>query len=1033
MRAAAAVLVLLFSASVRGDEPALQLLIARADGTHAAAKLPLSGDELRGAEHLWAWSDRHAPRKLKPMTDGAQIAAELGRSQSRALDVRVRGWSRAEELASLRVIAAPAEMWESVPEPFLPAFPVSKEGRVTLAVRDPMRVRIVGDGVGTLWEPVGRSAKAIDVALRRPVADAELKLLAHDGTPVRRAFATVMYTRRGEAQPRFQAQFAADDRGTIRIPSLPEAEVLALMLIGGDGAEPRMLSGTAAELTRELRLQRGGQLRGRFVDEENRPLPGVSVEAEGWISPDAPAASRGEAVSDESGQWAVGNLPGRDVIVRASMKGRATFRKRVKLDGGKVDLGVVPLLPSPDVTIAVVDTDEQPLAGVSVTTDSGFEGKTNKAGVVALTGLLADEATAITVAAKGFVKRTVSLAPPLPKEEQVVLERAFSIAGKLVTDDGTPVSNAIAVITAGTSYRRLHVDPDGSFDFDADVGKELELTFESPSAAMVTRKESAGRAGERRDLGTIRLPSGLSIRGRVVDSAELPVAGARVWAVRPSAGGTVVTWAAGRIVQATSDADGTFDLRGLPPGPVLLRIDAADHARAWRNAVAEAAPVDLGAIALVRGRTVTVKARRDVAATARLDLRGEWLDADMLTAPVVDGEARLRNVPPGQFKVTVANAHAVLCERRVDVLENTDAAVECPPPMLVRGRVLLGGTPAFAGTLTWMRPSETDALIDTRLSPLGVMQQRLYGISGGTVVVPLRSDGTFETDELRPGEWQVAWRSTESGGTPDRPFAIPDVAEANVVVEFSGGTIRGRVVDERHQPVASARVREIQGPLFAMSAADGSFTMTAVAAGAHRLQAALGSKSSRVLEVTVEPDQPASDVTLQLDDAAKNPLTIRVVGIDGEPQPHAFVFVEALGGIIKTLTADANGVADVTFPEGLPDGARLVAYAGNAWAFARFRRAGGEGEPQNATIRFARTGTLKVRSKTVSGAPALLASWAPGDLGWMLGRIGTFLSLSPEAPLEIHGLPAGMYEVRIGADAATAAVTAGSTAAIDLR
>ena len=970
--------------------------------------------------------------KLKPTTDAAQIRAELGRSPSRSLDVRVRGWSRAEELASLRVIAAPAEMWESVPEPFLPAFPVSKEGRVMLAVRNPMRVRVVGDGVGTLWEPVDRSAKAIDVALRRPVADAQLKVLAHDGTPVRRAFATVMHTRRGEAQPRFQAQFATDDRGTILIPSLPETEVLALMLIGGDGTAPQMLSGTAAELTRELRLQRGGQLRGRFVDEENRPLQGVSVEAEGWMSPDAPAASRDDAVSDEGGKWSVGNLPGRDVIVRASMKGRATFRRKVTLEGGEVDLGSIPLLPSPDVTLAVVDTAGRPLAGVTVTTDSGFEGKTNKAGIVALTGLLADAATAVTVAAKGYAKRIVSLAPPLPKEEQVVLERAFSITGKLAADDGTSVPDAIAVITAGTSYRRLAVDPDGSFDFDLDVGKELELTFESRSAAMVTRKESAGRAGERRDLGTIRLPSGLSIHGRVVDSAASPVAGARVWAVRPSAGGTVVAWAAGRIVQATSDADGNFDLRGLAPGPVLLRIDAADHARAWRNAVAAAAPVDLGAIALVRGRTVTVKARRD-SATARLDLRGEWLDADMLTAPVIDGEARLRNVPPGRFQVTVANARTVICERRVEVRESSDAAVECPPPMLVRGRVLLGGTPAFAGTLTWMRPSETDALIDTRLSPLGVMQQRIYGLSGGTVVAPLRSDGTFETDELRPGDWQVAWRSADSGGTPDRPFSIPDVAEANVVVEFAGGAIRGRVVDERRQPVASARVREIQGPLFAMSAADGSFTMTAVAAGVHRLQAALGPKSSRVLEVMVEPDKPAPDVTLQLDDAAKNPLTIRVLGIDGEPQPNAFVFAEALGGIIKTLTADSNGVAEVAFPEGLPDGARLVAYAGNAWAFARFRRAGGEDEPQSVTIRFARTGTLAIRSKTLSGAPALLTSWAPGDLGWMLGRIGAFLSLSPGSPLEIHGLPPGMVEVRIGADAASAAITAGSTATIDLR
>lgn len=52
---------------------------------------------------------------------------------------------------------------------------------------------------------------------------------------------------------------------------------------------------------------------------------------------------------------------------------------------------------------------------------------------------------------------------------------------------------------------------------------------------------------------------------------------------------------------------------------------------------------------------------------------------------------------------------------------------------------------------------------------------------------------------------------------------------------------------------------------------------------------------------------------------------------------------------------------------------------------------------------------------------------------WMLARIGSFLSLSPESPVLINGLPPGMYEVRLGSESATAAVTAGSTATVDLR
>lgn len=1041
MRHACVYLMLLFGVAVTGavsavqeDEKDLQLVIQRADGTHVAAQFPLSETDLHRATHMWAWTNRSPPRKLdikKPALTPKQIVAALGGASVRSLDVRVRGWSRPEELEFVRVIAAPVEMWQSVPESLLPVFSVSKEGRVTIAVRDPLRLRVVGKESGTVWEQVGRSTKSVDLMLRRPAVDAELKLESSDGTSVPRAFATVMNTRRGDATLILQAEFASDDHGLLRIPALPEAEVLTLVVIA-EGAAPQSLSGTATELSRTIRLAPEGKVRGKFVDERNNPLEGVHVEIEGWISASAPATSRNDASSDEGGYWVVRNLPRVDVIVRASSKGRSTFRKKVTLEEGDVDLGTIPLLLSPDIALTVSDTDDRPLTGVNVTSDGGFRGKTNDHGSVMLSGLSTDEPTAVTVTAKGFVKSIVHLAPPFPKEERVVLDRAFSITGNLIDEARTPVADATAIITIGTKYRRLPVDPDGAFSFEVEVGKEFELAFESPSAAAVTRTEVAGRAGEVRNLGSIRLPTGLSVVGRIVDSTEAPIAGVRVWAVRSSAGGTVAAWVAGRVVQATSDSYGKFDLRGLAPGPALLRFDADDFARAYRNVVVESLPQDLGTVTITHGSTVTVKARSDDTAIARLDLRGEWLDADMVSAPMVGGKASLRNVPSGQYKVTVVDGQAVICERSVEVIEGAGASVECPPRMMVRGRVFLDGTPAYAGTLTWLRPSQTDALINDRLSPFGALQQRIYGVSGGTVVVRLRSDGTFETDELLPGDWQVAWRSSDSVGTPDRSITIPDAAEAQIIVEFSGGVVRGRVLDARNQPVAAARIREIQGPLFAIAAPDGAFTMTGVSAGVHRLQAALGARASRVVEVTVEAGKQTPEVTFEIDEIDRNVLSVRVIGKDGEPKPNAFVFVEAMGGIVKTLTADEKGIATAPFPEGLSDGARIVAFADNTWAFGQLRRSGDEDNLQNATIRFVSTGALKIQSEKLSGAPAILSSKA-GDLSWLLARIGLFLSVSPDLPVVVHGLPPGGYEIRLGSNRVAAAVTAGSTTTVDLR
>jgi hypothetical protein len=1025
-----AALVLPLAAAADDD---LRLVLAKDDGSYAAAQLPLSDAQLVHAKSVWAWTTQLPPRKVDLRQIGQQreaIVAELRRLPARPLEVRLRGWSRPEQLASLRVIAAPVEMWASVPEPLLPSFAVAKDGRVTINVRDPVRIRVVGEGFGTMWEPVTRTMRSIDIQLRRPAADASPTFRLSDGSPAARLFAMVMT--RGKSGPRLtiQAQFTSGEKGSLRIPSLPESEVISLF-VRTDQSAPQVISGTAAELSRVIALAASARIRGKFVDDKNRPLAGVNVEAEGWVSPDAPAATRGDAVSDEAGQWAVQGLPRADVIVRASAAQRSAYRKRLSLQEGDVDLGTLPLPKSTPVVLTVSDAARRPLSDVSVESDSGFKGRTNRDGAVTLTGLFAAEENSVTVTASGFVKQTIHLAPPLPKSRQVVMEGAFSVRGRVVTDNGEPLTDATAVVTVGPRYRNEAVNADGTFAFEVAADEDFGLTFESPAAASVTRQEPKGRAGEIRDVGTIRLPSGRSVHGRITDSASAPVNGARIWALRPTAGGAVNAWAAGRIVQASSDADGVFDLRGLTPGPALLRIDAPDFARAFRDVLVEDNPVDLGVIELARGYTVAVKTGRADAAVARLDLRSNSLDADMLTAPVVTGEAHLRHVPSGRYKVSVMNGNAVVCEQHVEV-NDADVSVECAGPMTVSGRVLLGGAPASGGTLTWVQPSPTDGLIQTTFSPLGAMQQRVYGLGGGIVSVPVQPDGTFETNQLRPGDWRVGWRSSDSTGTPDRAFTIPDAPEAQIVVEFSGGVIHGRVLDESNGAAPGARVREIQGPLYGMAAADGSFTMTAVQPGVHRLQASLAGKTSSVAQVRVEEGKQAPDVVLRIGDAAQNLLSVRVTGIDGEPKPNAFVFVELTGGILKTITADANGVATASVAEGLPEITRLVAFAGGSWAFGEFRHGADDAGPYQADIRFTKTGSLRVRSATVSGTPVLLAPRVPGDFAWMLARIGTFVSVAPQSPLVISGLPAGTYAVRVGSQQMAASVTAGSTATIDL-
>lgn len=1011
--------------------PPFHAVVEDRSGTYFAAALPLSDTQYDAAQSVWVWAEGTPPRRYPIAAmprDTDALMRELRKSVARNVEARVRGWSRPDDLAGMRAIVAPDEMWLTVPEDLLPSYPVTGKGVAVLPLQGRSRIRVLGKGFGSSWIRIPSPATVADVMLRR-TSDAELTLRRSDGSPASRSFATVMIASRGHARPEQQAQFAGDSHGRLRMASLPEADVLTLV-ISGEGTAPQTVSGTPSELTRTLVLTAAGEIAGRFVDEEGAVLAGVRLEAEAWIAQDVPAIAGASGISDDKGQWTLRGLPRNRVVLRATKEGRATFRKEVSLDHGNVDLGTISLPRSPNVRFRVIDGDDRPIREALVKTDGGFSGKTGEDGIVTITGMSPMESVLLTATAPRFVKQTRTLTAPFPREGEIVLARAFSVTGRIVDDQDRPVPDAIVVATTGSKSQRMEASADGEFSFDISEGTEFDLRFESPTSGTHSRKEPEGREGELRDLGSIRLDVGGIVRGRVVDASGAPVAGARVWVIRPGTGGTAVSWVAGRVAQAMSGAEGDFELRGLATGPALLRVDATDFARSHRDVLVENDPVDVGSIEIDRGSTVTVAAIESEG-VARLDLRGEWVDADMLTAPVVDGEAILRNVPAGDYRMTVLQGRAVTCERRVSVMRGEGASVRCPAPMEVMGRVMLGGSPASGGTLSWRQASGTDSLIDTTMAPMGARQERIYGLGVGTINVPVRGDGSYESRQLRPGEWLVSWRSSDGAVTSDRTVNVPEQTLANLVIEYAGGMIRGSVVDAQGQPVQGARVREIQGSLFAMAAPGGTFTITGILPGRHRLQASLGAKSSSVLDFEIVEGKPVSDITFVLEDKRRNELAISVLGAQGEPRPHAVVFVEA-AGVVRTLTADAGGIATGAFPEGLPDGSRIVAFAANDWAFGRLRRSGGDEDSQTATIRFGATGRLRIKSGTKSGIPEI-RSTDGGDLAWILSRVGFHHFLTPESPVEIQGLPPGAYEVSIESSNAIAMVSAGRETSIDLR
>ncbi|HET8799504.1 MAG TPA: hypothetical protein VFO89_17590, partial [Thermoanaerobaculia bacterium] len=297
-------------AAVSPPAPALHAVIADASGTWAAAALPLSDAVRSRAKTVWVWAEDVPPRRYDIAAlprEEAALLSDLRKNPGRVVQARVRGWERPDDLAGMRALVAPEEMWLTVPEELLPSYPLTSQGVAALPMLGRNRVRILGKGLGSSWIRATSPADVAEVMLRR-TTDAELSLRFGEGLPVSRAFATAMIASRGAARLEQQAQFVSDRDGRIRISSLPEADVLTLV-VTAEGAAPRTVSGTPAELTRALTLSAAGEIAGRFVDERGSALSGVRLEAEAWIAQSVPAIAAAGAVSDDRGRWVLRGLP----------------------------------------------------------------------------------------------------------------------------------------------------------------------------------------------------------------------------------------------------------------------------------------------------------------------------------------------------------------------------------------------------------------------------------------------------------------------------------------------------------------------------------------------------------------------------------------------------------------------------------------------------------------------------------------------------------------------------------------------------
>lgn len=940
---------------------------------------------------------------------------------------RPASWTQDRALAGT-LIAAPADMWYDLYETQLPRFEIDAAGRARLPVdrRQAWRIRAVGTGYGSRWNDVAAAATTTRITAEPVALDLRVTMAAAGSPRLAMAGATIFLA--GNPRGPFRTYDGAAADGVLEILGLPAALRLNATF-AAEGYLPRTLTSTVERFPARIELEPACELDGTVTDAAGQPLAGAEVRGEGF-SDDGLLVVKA-AATDPAGRYSLA-LPRAPVAILLTAPGHERKIERHDLSScpASHSAGRSPLERAASVHIRVLDeVENSPIGGAEIRTKSGFVATTDRSGMAVLEGVAPGHVLEATTKAPGYLAQETHAAPPRPPLVTIKLGRAGELRGTLVSGGGGgPVAAANLEVNDGQRLKPHAADSAGAFSIEVTPNRSLIVTASSPAHLPREMRIEPVPAGETRDLGEIALEAGFEVVGRLVDAEGAPLAGGRIWATRGSDVQQVVAWARGQVVDTTSAADGGFRLSGLPLKATSVRFEVEGRAPAERRATPPAEGgerVDLGDIALPAGGTLLVHADPTLDGVARADWRGQWREPDLITAPLVAGEAAIDNVPAGESRVSVLVEGEVVCEVPVRLTEGEALDVDCDDQRLeVIGRVLVGGRPAGPGSLSWSSDAGSDTMILESPSSLGVAHHELFGLGRPPVQVTVVDDGSFASNRLAAGRWTVLWLREGSRGSQQRDVSLPAAGPVQLDLEFPGGTITGSVRDGDGQPVADARVVDMESGSTARSGAEGEFLLDALPEGRALIRATKGEQSSGSIAVEVGPE-PSEPIELVLAEPERFVLTVLA---DQEPAPNALVFLESAGAGVRLLVTDERGTIEAD--SHLAPAFRAASWSNGRWGLGDWVQA--DAIAAGYTVHIGAAGALRIASGGQSHGE--LDIEGPG--GWRLGpflrQVGQRLRLEADGEVVVIGLAPGSYRVQLGSTMLPVVIIGDEEAAVEL-
>lgn len=676
------------------------------------------------------------------------------------------------------------------------------------------------------------------------------------------------------------------------------------------------------------------------------PLAGAEVTL--YLRGPAPAGSRlpswrvaGQGRTDTAGALVLPARPG-PYLVTARAAGLALARAEVTRPHGEA-LSTVRLVLEPGVSLTGLTVERVggapvPLAELTLTPHTGFEDAlpvflqtgasvpdearhealSDARGAFGFHGLARGEYQ-LEARAPGHAPRRVARVHVPGTDVRVELDGSAFIEGFVTRADGAPAPGARVSAWGEDGAVEVEAGDTGSFSLDV-----------PPGSFQVTARhgEETGAVGSAVVVGpgmTVK-----DVRIRLGGAASLAGVVRRKGSGEAIAGATVGVRANGDradLVQARSEADGRFEVRGLAPGAYDVRVRAPGFQPLTRTGLGVLAGqrfelvLELAAPGRIEGTVVdgAEAPLPGVSVVARL----KWQPLPDALPSVTDAQGRftLEDVPEGTVYVAARRANS---EDEVRQPVRVEAGRTATARLTLAGEGVLEGTVRTEGG---GRPS----------GPVTVTAHRVGAPASESVDVPATPEGTWSM-RVGAGRYQLsAWLSALRFQNGDQQQVVELEAggrrHVDLVVGEPQKPLRVTVLEPNGAPSVHATVMaaeagrtDIQAEELTDAAGQAVLSLDGLGSDAWRVWSTNGGRQGEAASVSAS--QRA--LTLQLKPAARLRGTVRSAG---GREVHGFTLTvtaargedDFLSSVERQFSGDAFQVDDVfptrvTVTATLPDG-----------------------------------------------------------------------------------------------------------------